>query len=87
MGDSKRCETLGALISPCRIMSKYLDSDNGVKRGLNIWHYVNLETGKGTRTVIGVKSASAKKGVAFNFCPFCGVEYPYSESAKKKALE
>ena len=40
-----------------------------------------------TRVGADVNSASAKKGVAFNFCPFCGVEYPYSESAKKKALE
>ena len=74
------CEVLGAIISTCKMMDKRIESVDGHRRGINQWNYINLNSGDATRTVVGIVTKGEKSGVAFNFCPFCGVEYPYSES-------
>ena len=79
MSEETKCSSLGDIVSPCRTLSKHIDSENGHRKGITIWNYCNMKTGERTRTAIGVKTLAAKNGIAFNFCPFCGEKYPYAE--------
>lgn len=76
----QKCETLGALISPCDRLNSVIDGHGiGRKKGVNLWDYVDIHTGETSRTIIGVKSEKYKNGLAFNCCPYCAVKFPYAE--------
>ena len=78
---SEKCEALGALIAPCDRLGSVIDGRGTDRRkGINRWNYVDLSTGETSRVVIGVKSAKYKDGLAFNYCPFCAVRFPYAQN-------
>lgn len=56
------------------------------EKGLVMWSYTSLATGKHTRSMIGYKKTKAAGGMLFNFCPFCGGDWTnrFSEKNSKK---
>lgn len=53
----------------CKHMADRLQ-DSGAK-GFVVWHLVNIETLKPSRSVVGYKKDTRDKGLALNVCPFC----------------
>lgn len=48
-------------------------TEPSARKGIVSWIFYDLKTMKRTRTLVGAKSGDhAKKGVVFNYCPFCG---------------
>lgn len=73
------CKISGQIIEPCKSLRSVAESTNGSKRGINVWNYINMETGDSTRTIVGIVTKNDKRGRAFNSCPFCGTKYPYAQ--------
>ncbi len=77
----------GRFVEPCD--SLYESSEGrvptGKARGIYWWDYTNLKTHKPSRTFFGAKTSDCPKGVAFNFCPFCGVQIdaPFTKKTKE----
>jgi hypothetical protein len=60
-------------IEPCDTLRDSVEYGiaKGKKRGIFCWEYFSDR--KATRKFFGVKSGElTEKGIAFNFCPFCG---------------
>lgn len=72
-----QCELVdGKFVVPCAALTKASDGScaSGKQRGLFEWVYTQLSTGKLSRSFFGLKTGEyASKGVAMNYCPFCGV--------------
>ena len=69
---SDKCK-LGESLELCRHLEKSIDGENAsVRKGICTWTLVNLKSGDKTRKLIGAKTKMHKKGIVFNFCPFCG---------------
>lgn len=65
----------GRFVEPCSAlaeMTEYGLPPKGKSRGIFSWAYTNLKTHEPSRTFFGAKSTSHPKGLAFNFCPWCG---------------
>ena len=63
-------------VRPCDRLSETLEDGGpyGNRKGIFAWELHNLRENKPSRTFIGVKGGEhRKKGLLFNFCPFCGV--------------
>lgn len=76
----------GRFVEPCEDLSNECEFGNpppGKARGIYSWMYFNAEH-KPTRTFFGVKSTYRPKGMAFNFCPWCGerIDAPLYRDAK-----
>ena len=75
---SDKCEVKdGAFVEPCKMLEGVVDNNTPAfskTKGVSVWHTFNWKTGKPGRTFFGVKSKGYPKGVAFNFCPFCGTQ-------------
>lgn len=72
-------------VRPCTSLSSVMmpGHPRGKQRGIFSWVLTNLQTHERSRTFFGVKSgAYTEKGLAFNFCPFCGesIDAPFKES-------
>lgn len=73
----KFCKIDGEEVELCNGMSEVLESEGrGTKyQGVKIMTLVNMNTMNFSRHLIVVKSGKhAKKGLVFNFCPFCRSE-------------
>lgn len=67
----------GRFVVACKTLERSIHDVNmrGKSRGITRWDLTNLNTGKRSRTFFGVKSGDfTDKGLAFNFCPFCGAQ-------------
>ena len=65
----------GKFVEPCdslKDMTEHGHPPKGKSRGIFAWAYTNLKTHAPSRTFFGAKSTSHPKGLAFNFCPWCG---------------
>ena len=75
----------GRYVEPCNMLASATEYGNprGKQKGIFAWAL--SIPGKGaSRTFFGVKSGEqVAKGLAFNFCPFCGerIEAPFTESS------
>lgn len=72
-------------VVPCTALEESIGGFGTDKRkGIVAWHLIHMPTGKPSRSFIGVRSGDhAVKGVAFNFCPFCGtkIDAPFNRDA------
>ncbi len=71
---AKKCTVRdGKFVEPCKALSESAEYGNprGKQKGIFAW---DLHVGRErSRTFFGVKSGKhVEKGIAFNFCPFCG---------------
>lgn len=84
--DKKKC-TITAdrkFIDPCKMLADSTEFGNptGKRKGVWCWEYHNRVQSGPTRRFFGVKSGDfASKGLAFNYCPFCGekIDAPFTE--------
>ena len=89
---SDKCTvTDGRLVEPCEMLDKMAEAGNpppGKQRGLYEWRLFDTNTHQRTRSFFGVKTTSAPKGMAFNFCPWCGerIDAPLTQSPKGRAM-
>lgn len=67
---SKRC----TLTDFCKTMGDMRGFDDHGK-GIVSWNLMNIETAEWTRILVGYKPRANGKGIAFNYCPFCGFDY------------
>lgn len=79
----------GRFVVPCdtlKGMTEYGHPPKGKARGIYAWAYTNLETHKPSRTFFGAKSTSHPRGLAFNFCPWCGekIDAPFEVDGEKQ---
>ena len=77
----------GRFVEPCESLEKAAEGrvPTGKARGIYWWDYTNLKTSEPSKTFFGAKTSEYPKGVAFNFCPFCGtqIDAPFTKKAKK----
>ena len=67
----------GLFVEPCKSLDEMTEFGNpppGKQRGIYSWRFTNLNTHKPTRHFFGAKSTAQPKGLAFNFCPWCGTD-------------
>ena len=76
----------GKFVEPCKTLADATEfgNPNGKRKGIWAWQYFRLGESKSTpsRTFFGVKSGEhVEKGLAFNYCPFCGekIDAPFTE--------
>lgn len=72
---SDKCKADNSEVTPCKSLLEATEYGNprGKQKGIYEWRLVEMGTGDLSRAFYGVKSGSlVEKGVAFNFCPFCG---------------
>lgn len=70
-----KCELNGKQISRCELLAKALEYGNPSSRqkGAFIPERVNIETGEPGADIAQLHSgAYVGRGIAMNFCPFCG---------------
>lgn len=77
----------GKHITPCTHLANCVAGRGQSKvKGVVVWQTERVKDIKPYRTFYGVKSgAHSARGIAFNFCPFCGVQVdaPFAEDADK----
>ncbi len=82
MTRKKTCTIDGRVVHACSPLFEVTDChpfSNG--KGVCEWDGTDTETGKLIRRMYGVKGGEHRKqGLAFNFCPFCGVDLSASLS-------
>jgi len=64
----------GKFVQPCDALGSVTEYNHpkGKQKGVFAWRYTSPETGP-TRTFYGCKSGErVERGLAFNYCPFCG---------------
>lgn len=73
----KFCDVSGEELIVCNGMNEVLESEGRGTRyqGIKLQTLINMKTGKWSRYLIIAKSGKhAKRGLVFNFCPFCRTE-------------
>ena len=72
MSDKKtKCSVKDHNIDPCWALEETIEEHHR-RKGISMMEFFNLETSKPTRSVVIVKSGKhVKKGLMFNYCPFC----------------
>lgn len=71
-----RCKINGDQITPCVVLAKSLEYGNPSlkSKGVFIPERVNIKTGKAGIDIAQLHSGKyIGRGVAINYCPFCGV--------------
>ncbi|NUH53989.1 hypothetical protein HUK76_09790 [Citrobacter portucalensis] len=74
MSESK-CRVNGNQITPCEVLAKSLEYKNPSlkSKGIFIPERVNIKTGQPGTDIAQLHSGEyVGRGVALNFCPFCG---------------
>ena len=85
--DKQKCRVeAGKFVEPCKSLQEATEFGNpiGKRKGVWCWEYHNREQSGPTRRFFGIKSGEfAEKGLAFNYCPFCGekIDAPFTEAA------
>lgn len=74
----------GKFVEPCKTLRAVCEgSPVGRGKGVRAWESYHLDgQPRPARTFFGVRSGDhATKGIAFNFCPFCGtkIDAPFSD--------
>lgn len=61
-------------VRPCKWLAESVEGRGtyGRERGVRIFDYSS--NGVPTRTFFGIKSGTYPKGIAIDFCPFCGTK-------------
>jgi hypothetical protein len=76
MMDKKKCQVKdGKFVEPCDTLSEAAEFGNprGKQKGIWCWEYFSRTKPGPTRRFFGTKSGDfTEKGMAFNYCPFCG---------------
>ncbi len=71
----KKCKVTKKLeIKPCNGLNMALERTPSRNQGIQFRQYASLETGNHTRNGVDIKCGAKDRGLAFNYCPFCGVE-------------
>lgn len=72
----KKCEIIGDKVIPCTTLDEAVDDlYTRTPKGLFDLVVTNCETGEQHTKGFGVKTGEhKKKGIMFNYCPFCGVD-------------
>lgn len=83
MGEKCRVSEDGKHIYPCKTLYESSEYGNprGKQKGVFHWEYHTIESNGPVRGFYGVKSGEfVSKGMAFNYCPFCGekIDAPFS---------
>lgn len=84
MSDRPCCKVINRRVYPCLKLEAVIEETgpSGRRKGVFQYELYNLKTGDLTRRFIGIKSgAHLSKGIAMNFCPFCGIRIdgPFNE--------
>lgn len=80
--ENKKCRvTDGKFVEPCKDLAAAAEEGHprGRSKGIYAWNYSN-DFGP-TRRFFGAKTGEfVSKGIAFNYCPFCGekIEEPFA---------
>lgn len=74
----------GKFVVPCKTLADATEFGNpiGKRKGVWSWEYYRTDTKGPTRRFYGCKSGEfVAKGMAFNYCPFCGekIDAPFTE--------
>lgn len=74
----------GKFVEPCKDLIGAAEFGNPIrnKKGVFAWEYHSRTSTGPTRRFFGVKSGDyVAKGIAFNYCPFCGekIDAPFVE--------
>lgn len=83
--ETKKCTVKdGKFVEPCQSLQDATEFGNpsGKRKGVWCWEYYREDTSGPTRRFYGTKSGDfVSKGIAFNFCPFCGekIEAPFTD--------
>lgn len=77
----------GKIVNPCKALTRATEfgSPSGKRKGIWCWEYHGIKDPGPKRRFWGTKSGDfVEKGIAFNFCPFCGekIEQPTILKAK-----
>ena len=66
------CEIKNGTIIPCKGLDAILEPTSG-RGGVQLMQLSQMADGKPTRALVLAKSGKfRKKGLTFNFCPYCG---------------
>lgn len=82
-----KCTVEGNIVTACEALEKATEFGNprGKQKGIWCWQYFKASEEAPTRRFWGAKSGdSVERGIAFNYCPFCGTEIA-PESKKDQA--
>ena len=78
-----KCKVDDDDIKPCWALESTMEEHHN-RKGISMMQFYNMKTMKPSRSVAIVKSGQQmKKGLALNYCPFCG-ENIISHMDKKK---
>lgn len=70
----QKCKVRAHDIQPCPPLRDSMEASVGNK-GILFHQFYNVKTHKPSRAVVSVRSGEyMKKTIAFNYCPFCGVD-------------
>ena len=73
----------GLFVRPCTSLAGAMDgSSAGKGRALFLSQYINLRTGKPSRSFVVLRMGQhIKDGIAVNVCPFCGerIDAPFQD--------
>lgn len=66
----------GHFVEPCTALAECVTGSSFDKRqGVVEWNLIQMSTGKLSRRFYGIRSgAHSKKGIVFNYCPFCATK-------------
>ncbi len=68
-----KCRVEGKKVIPCELLDQTVDDlYTRIRKGIFDLVVTNLDTGEQYTHGFGTKSGEHKKGLMFNFCPFCG---------------
>lgn len=72
----EKCKVLdGRHVQPCFSLKQMVEgTPAGKRKGIYVWLFTDLMTGKPSRTLFGAVSAEHPKGLIFNWCPWCGAD-------------
>lgn len=79
----------GRIVTPCKQLSDACEYGNptGRKKGIFGWTLYKPSESELSRQFFGVKSGEfVDRGLAFNFCPFCGtqIDAPFAEKESEE---
>lgn len=75
MAELRKCSvTEGKFVEPCELLERACEGSHqgGKSRGIFVWDLFNIAEGTPSRSFFGSVCSNFPKGLAFNFCPFCG---------------
>ena len=70
-----KCSVEGRHVIPCEALDSACDGrSTGKTRGVFVWPLTNVATDKPSRTLFGAVTKEHRRGLIFNFCPWCGTD-------------